>query len=177
MKSNIKKLVYSSLLVAFSFGLSLIKIVHLPSGGSVTLFSMLAISMPAYYFGIKYGFIASISYMLLQLIDNLYIVHPLQVVFDYVIPFTIFGIVGFFKNKKEGLTIGFTISCIVRFISSSISGYIFFKEYAPLGENLVLYTITYNGGYIFTEMIMSIIFMHIPSIKKIIEEYKYRFNK
>lgn len=115
--------------------------------------------------------------MCLQMIDNLYVVHPLQIVFDYVIPFTIFGIVGLFSDKKDGLSIGYLLACIIRFISSTVSGYIFFKEYAPIGTSPIIYTIIYNAGYIFTEMLITLIFIHIPSINKLIEEYKYKLNK
>ena len=77
MTTNLKKYTVSALFVALAFVLKNIKIIHLPFGGSVTLFSMLVISLPSHFFGIKYGFIASVSYSLLQITVDPYIVHPL----------------------------------------------------------------------------------------------------
>ena len=139
MNTNIKKFVISALFVALAFALSFVRIFRMPLGGSATLFSMLALSLPAYFFGVKYGFMASFAYSLLQLIDP-YIVHPFQVMLDYIIPYTCFGVVGFFCDKKNGLQIGYLIAVIIRFISSSLSGYIFFKEYAPSAWNPLIYT-------------------------------------
>ena len=171
MNTNIKKLSTSALLIAFAFILSFIKIMRLPFGGSITLLSMLFVSLPSYLYGVKYGFVASITYSFLQLISDNYIVHPMQVVFDYIIAFSVFGIVGFFRNKKNGLEIGFIIACVIRFISSSISGYIFFREYAPESWNPIIYTVVYNGSYIFIECIFTVLVLQNKKVKNILTKY------
>ena len=168
---NIKKISGSAILIAIAFILSFVKIMRLPFGGSITLLSMLFISLPSYLYGVKYGFAASITYSLLQLISDNYIVHPMQVVLDYIIAFSVFGIVGFFRNKKFGLEIGFIIACVIRFISSSISGYIFFKEYAPESWNPIIYTVVYNGSYIFIECIFTVLVLQNKKIKNILTKY------
>ena len=168
MNTNIKKLSTSALLIAFAFILSFIKIMRLPFGGSITLLSMLFVSLPSYLYGVKYGFVASITYSFLQLISDNYIVHPMQVVFDYIIAFSVFGIVGFFRNKKNGLEIGFIIACVIRFISSSISGYIFFREYAPESWNPIIYTVVYNGSYIFIECIFTVLVLQNKKVKNVL---------
>lgn len=175
MNSRIRKFALSAVFIAVAYVFSLIKIFHMPLGGSITLFSMLFVALPAYYFGPTIGFTASFAYSLLQLTDNPYIIHPVQLLFDYILPFTIFGIVGFFKNKKNGLQIGFIIACILRWVFCSISGYVFFKEYAPEGWNPIMYTIVYNGGYIFGECIITLIVILIPYVKRVIEKFKTKF--
>ena len=168
MNNNIKKFTISAILIAIAYVLSFVKLLHLPFGGSITLFSMLFISFPSYFFGIKYGFIASIAYSLLQLIVDPYIVHPMQLILDYIIAFSIFGIVGIFGKEDKDFMLGFIVACFIRFLSSSISGYIFFKEYAPEGWNPILYTVVYNGSYIFTECVLSLIVINVKPVKKII---------
>lgn len=172
MNTNIKKLSSSALLIALAFILSFIKIMHLPFGGSVTLMSMFFIALPSYLYGVKYGIVASFTYSMLQLIADNYIVHPMQLILDYTIAFTVFGLVGLFRDKKFGLEIGFILACIVRFVSSSISGYIFFREYAPESWNPVIYTVTYNASYIFTECIFTVLVIQNNKVRKILSKYK-----
>ena len=57
MNRQIKKFTISAVFVAVALVLSLVKLIHLPFGGSITLFSMLFISLPSYFFGIRYGWI------------------------------------------------------------------------------------------------------------------------
>ena len=58
------------------------------------------------------------------------------------------------------------------FLASSLSGYIFFREYAPEAMNPILYTLAYNGGYIYAEFILTVIFISIPQVKVVIKAYK-----
>ena len=169
---NIKKISGSAILIALAFILSFVKIMRLPFGGSITLLSMLFISLPSYFYGVKYGLVASFAYSMLQLISDNYIFHPVQLLLDYTIAFTVFGIVGLFREKKFGLEIGFILACVVRFISSSISGYVFFKEYAPESWNPLIYTVAYNASYIFTECIFTVLVLQNAKIKKILAKYK-----
>lgn len=173
---NVQKLAISALMVAIAYVLSMIKFIHLPFGGSITFFSMLTISLPSYIFGVRYGFMASITYSLLQMIVDPYIVHPIQAALDYTIAFSCFGIVGFFRNQKRGLALGFIAACIIRFLASSVSGYVFFKEYAPEAWNPLIYTVVYNGSYIFTECVLSIVFISIGHISRMIELFKKKWE-
>ena len=174
---NIKKFAISSLFVGLAtiFSIFLIPLT-LPFGGKITFFSMMMISMPAYYFGIKIGFVASFAFSLIMMVLDSYIIHPVQVIFDYTIAFGCFGIVAFFRDKHNGLIIGFTVACIIRFISHSISGYIFFKDYAPENWNAIIYVIVYNGSFVFTECVFSLLVMMTGPVKKIIEYYKMQLE-
>ena len=174
MNSSLRKFTISALLVALAYVLSFIKIVHLPFGGSITLFSMLVISLPGYFFGVQYGFLTSIVYALLQLVVDPYILNPIQLVLDYILAFGCFGVVGFFKDTKNGLQKGFVLACIIRFLSSSTSGYVFFSEYAPEAWNPLVYTITYNASYIFTECVLSLVFISIGQVNRLLEQFKQR---
>lgn len=177
MNLNIRKFAISAIFVALAYVLSFVKLLHLPFGGSITLFSMLAISMPSYFFGVKIGFIASFAYSMLQLIVDPYIIHPMQLLLDYTIAFSCFGIVGFFRNMDSGLAKGFVFACIIRFLSSSTSGYVFFREYAPESWNPLIYTIVYNGSYVFIECILSLILISVKHVYTTIEHYKVKWEK
>ena len=174
--NKLNKFAMSALLIALAFVLSLIKLLHLPFGGSITMFSMLFIALPSYFFGVKYGFLASFIYSLLQLLVDPYVIHPMQLFLDYILPFTCFGVAGYFRNKKNGIYAGYVLGCVIRFLSSSLSGYIFFKEYAPEAWNPIVYTVAYNGSYIFTECVLTIIFISIKQINNLIEEYRVKWK-
>ena len=176
MSTNIKKFTLSAIFVAIAYVLSFVKLLHLPFGGSITLFSMLFISFPSYFFGLKYGFMASISYSLLQLIVDPYIVHPIQLILDYIIAFSSFGIVGIFGREDKDFVLGFIIACLIRFIASTISGYVFFKEYTPEGWNPIVYTVVYNGSYIFTECVLSLIVISVKPVKRILHKFRNQYN-
>lgn len=173
MNSNINRFAASAILVGLATALSLIPVpLQLPFGGKITLFSMLVISLPAYLYGPRLGFISSLAFAFLMMMIDPYMVHPVQVILDYIIAFGCFGIVAFFRNKKDGLIIGFIIACIIRFIAHSISGYVFFKDYAPANWSALLYTVVYNGSFVFTECIFSVILLFVGSIRRTIEKYK-----
>ncbi|MBO6119556.1 MAG: energy-coupled thiamine transporter ThiT [Lachnospiraceae bacterium] len=171
MKS-VKKFAVSALFISVAFLLSFIKFIRLPFGGSITLFSMLFVALPGYFYGVRTGFMASFAYSLLHLTTDFYVIHPMQLMLDYIFAFTCLGITGFFRNKNNGLQIGYILGCILRFISSSLSGYIFFKEYAPETWNPLVYTVAYNGSYIFTECVLTIIVLNVGAVKSFIKEMK-----
>lgn len=176
MPINIKKFTLSAIFVTIAYVLSFTKLLHLPFGGSITLFSMMCISLPSYFFGVRYGFMASIAYSLLQLIVDPYIIHPIQLLLDYTIAFSCFGIVGIFGKEEKDFMIGFIVACIIRFLSSSISGYVFFKEYAPEGWNPIVYTVVYNGSYIFIECVLSLIVINIGPVRKLLNKLKVTYQ-
>ena len=169
MNRELRKFVVSAVFIAMAFVLSFIKIFRMPLGGSATLFVM---SLPAYFYGVKYGFASAFIYSLLQLLQGGTIIHPAQIFLDYIFAFTCFGVVAFFRDIKHGSYVGFLIACMIRWLSSSISGYIFFKKYAPETWNPILYTLAYNGGYIFAEYLITIIFVSIPQVKNLLHKYK-----
>ena len=62
MNRELRKFVVSAVFIAMAFVLSFIKIFRMPLGGSVTLFSMFVISLPAYFYGAKHGFVSAVIY-------------------------------------------------------------------------------------------------------------------
>lgn len=164
--TNTKKLVFSAMSIALGIVTSYIKVWEMPMGGSVTLLSMLFICLIGYWFGPKYGLVTGIAYGILQFILDPYMVSLPQVLFDYPLAFGALGLSGFFGNKKYGLQIGYIVGVLGRFIFSTLSGVIFFAAYAPEGMNPWVYSSLYQGTYLGTEGIITLIIISIPPVAK-----------
>lgn len=164
MKDTTKKLVYSALGIALALVTSYIKLWEMPMGGSVTLLSMLFVCLIGYWFGLKYGLITGIAFGLLQFIINPYMLSIPQVILDYPFAFGALGLSGLFCNKKFGLQIGYVVGVVGRFVCSTLSGVIFFANYAPKGMNPWVYSIAYQGSYIGAELVLTLIIISIPPV-------------
>ena len=80
----------------------MIKLFHLPMGGSITLFSMLFIVLIGYWYGPEVGIMTSVAYGLLQfVIDPVFYSIP-QLLVDYPLAFGALGLSGFFHDSKHG---------------------------------------------------------------------------
>ena len=173
---NVKYLVLCAILIALSIGLNQIKLLHLPFGGSITLLSMLAATLAGYFCGPKWGLISGLALGLLNLAFGGYVIHPIQLILDYLLAFTALGLSGFFTETKNGLYIGYAVSVVARFFCSFLSGFIFFGEYAPEGMNPALYSFAYNGISIGAEGIITLIILAIPVVHDTIYRLKKQFN-
>lgn len=190
-KKNIFRLTECALFVALATVLSLVKIWQMPLGGSITLLSMLPICMISFRHGLKWGFISSGVYSLIQLILGITMeglfgwgLTPAMLIgcilFDYILPFTLLGTAGVFRKKGEiGFYIGIAVAFLLRFLCHFISGYIIFanlEQWSIFGSTFenapVLYSICYNAFYIVPELIITVavtvVLMRFPAFKKLI---------
>lgn len=167
-----KKLVYSAMGISIATVASYIHLWNMPMGGSVTLFSMLFITVIGYWLGIKYGLVSAVAYGILQLILEPYMVSLPQIILDYPLAFGALGLSGLFSNKKYGLYIGYVVGVLGRFIFSTLSGVVFFSDYAPENMNVWVYSVLYQGSYLGTEAVMTLVFMSVPAFKKAIYRIK-----
>ena len=167
-KFTSKKLAFSAVCIALATVTANFTSFHLPFGGSITLFSMLLISLPGYWFGPYVGIFCGLAHGTIQLISNPYVIHPLQLILDYFLAFGALGLSGFFHNKKNGLIKGYTLGVVGRLFFSVISGIIFYTEYVGnFGGNLmaILTGVVYNLTYIVPEYIITLLVIHIPAVK------------
>lgn len=165
-KLSVKGLAVCGVCIAVAFVLSFIKLLSLPFGGTITLCSMLFVCIIGYMYGPKYSLVAAFVYGLLQFVQDPYIVTPFQVAVDYFFAFTALGLSGFVTKGKFRLQLGYLLGITGRFIFATLSGVIFFAEYAPEGWNPFLYSVCYNGLYIYVEGIITVIILSIPAVKK-----------
>lgn len=167
---NTKVIVYGGLCVAISFVLSYIRLYRWPQGGSITLASMLPMFVYSYIFGPAAGISAGAVYGLLQLIQDPYILHPVQVLLDYIIAFAAMGLSGF---ARDNVSLGVVLGGFGRFFSSFLSGVIFFGSYAPDGVSPILYSIAVNGMIIGTDALICFIISLVPQVREVIERLKH----
>lgn len=164
---NVKVLVYSAVAIALATALSFVKlpVPFFVNGGSITLLSMLIVVLIGYWFGPVQGLLSAMVYGIIQLILAPYVVHPVQLIFDYFLAFGMLGLGGFFRRYKHGLIIGYLVAVSGRFVFAFLSGYIFFGSYAPEGMSPLYYSIIYNLGYLLPEALITIALLSIPSVK------------
>ncbi|MBU3214457.1 energy-coupled thiamine transporter ThiT [Clostridium estertheticum] len=154
--------------IALATSLQFITIMKLPQGGSVTAGSMVPIVLIALFYGPEVGFLTGFLFGIINFILSPFAVHPVQVLFDYPLPFMAIGIVGYFRSFKiTGILIGVICAMLARFACHFISGVVFFATSAPKGTSVYLYSLLYNGSYMGLEAIITCIIIAILPIKRL----------
>lgn len=168
-KPNTRILTECSIMIALSTVLSVIKLFEMPYGGSITLASMLPIVIIAHRYGMKYGFSAALVTSVIQALLGMknfsYFTTPLSLialgVFDYVLAFGVFGIVGLFKKKigSQALaaTIGALIASVLRYLCHVISGATVWAGLSIPTEAAIAYSLSYNATYMVPETIILVL--------------------
>ena len=146
IKLDSKTMARIGLALALATIIDFIKVIDLPNGiGSINLGSVVPIIVIALFYGPEIGMLTGLLFGLINLIISPYIVHPLQVLFDYPLPYMAVGLAGYFKNKK---LIGASVGMFFKFIFHFISGFLFFGQFAPNGWSPALYS--FNNSYYIT---------------------------
>ncbi len=167
---NTKILTRTALLICLGVVLSYVKVFEMPQGGSVTAASMLPIILVGYYYGPKYGLLAGFIFGLISLILGGSIYSAPQALIDYIFASTALGLGAFVtKESKFRIYIVYTIGVIGLYFFVSLSGYVFFAEYAPEGMNPLIYSLSYNASYLIPEYIFTVVII-IPFFKKYIDK-------
>lgn len=165
LKLSARQLAFCAVSIALGTVLSNVKLYSFPFGGSVTLFSMLFICLPGYWFGLGAGLITGVAYGILQLLIDPFVIHPAQLLTDYILAFSAFGLSGLFSSQKRGLIKGYLAGIVGRWIFATISGWIFFAEYAWEGWAPLPYSLVYNGIYIYTEAAVTLVILAVPYVQ------------
>ena len=177
-KSKTLTLVTCALLVALATALSFVKLWESPLGGAVTLFSMVPILMIGFIYGPSWGFASAFVYSALQLVFGLstvaYVPTPAGiaacVLLDYIVPFTLLGISGFFRKKDKTTSLPLIIAgsftaCAARFLSHFLSGGIIWYEITKNGAwndyvfkySKWIYSLIYQAIYLVPETILVLV--------------------
>ena len=171
-KTDIKALTVSALMIALATVLGQIKVFEMPQGGAVTLFSILPIAVCGYLLGTRRGVMAGFCVGLINLIFGPYVIHPVQLLMDYPIAFGAVGLAGITRNYRNGLTSGYIIGLIGRYICAVLSGVIFFGSYAPEGFNAWTWSLWYNLTYLAVEGLITIVIINIPPVRNMFTRLK-----
>lgn len=164
VKLNTYMIAQIGIALALATVLKIFKIYHLPQGGSVTFGSMIPILLMALFYGPEVGFLTGFIYGIITLIMDPYILHPVQVLFDYPLPFMALGLAGYFRDKKIVATI---VAVFGRFICHFISGVVFFGSYAPKGQSPMLYSFLSNGVFMGVEGAICVVIMALLPVKQL----------
>lgn len=146
----------AALAIALAFVLGLIKIFQMPFGGSISL-EMVPLILLALRQGPWVGIAAGAAYGFINLIMNPIILHPVQVLFDYPLPFAALGLAGFFAPTVRGAVLGTVVAVAARFACHFISGVAFFASYAPAGWNPLVYSAAYNAAYLVPSLVVALV--------------------
>ena len=165
-----RMLANGALCIALSTVLSFITLYKMPQGGSITLASMLPMFLFAYAYGVGPGMLVGAAYGFVQFLQGgLYFVHPVELLLDYPLAFAMLGLAGLSNRvlRPVGHDPGIILGTFGRFVCAFLSGLIFFGMYAPEGQNVVIYSMVYNGLYLVPEAIICIVLAMIPQIRQL----------
>ncbi|MBD5113668.1 MAG: hypothetical protein HDT46_00460 [Ruminococcaceae bacterium] len=169
MNNKTLRLTESAIMLALGFILSLLKIIDMPFGGSVTVFSMLPVIIIAYRYktawGLLVGFTASLLQMLTGLKNLTYGTSAGAVIaiilLDYVVAFTAMGLGGIFrgriKDQGVGLAAGAFAACLIRYICHTVVGCTVWAGVSIPTSDGLLYSLVYNAAYMIPETVITVV--------------------
>ena len=166
-KMSTAVLVQTSLLLALAVVLEQLRIFQMPQGGSITVGSMVPLLLIGYRFGVGTGMLAGFVYGMINMFQDPFILHPVQVLFDYPLPFMAMGLAGL---SRQYLYLGTGLAFFARFCCHFISGVVFFGSYAPEGMSPVWYSLVANATYLMPEMLICCVILKVLPVKKITEQ-------
>ena len=166
IKFTTKMLINISLMLAMATVLQYVRLYHFPQGGSVTLGGMIPILLIAFRYGAGVGTLTGFIFGFIILIQDPFILHPIQVLFDYPLPFMAMGLAGIFPRK---IFLSTVLAFCGRFICHFISGTVFFASYAPEGMSPIIYSLTANATYLVPELLICLLILKILPVQKLVD--------
>ena len=154
MSAKTKRITESAMLLAMAIVLELVSKTFIPEqtfGGQITIVSMLPVVLIAYRHGVKWGFVATFTYALLEMAlgaktvssaflpgffgDGAMIVDAIVMcLLDYIVAYTVLALAGVFRNriKNPGISLmaGSLVALGARYVTHILSGYILFSSWA-----------------------------------------------
>lgn len=165
IKMSTRTLIDIALMLALTIVLHQIHLFHMPQGGSVTLGAMVPLLLLSYRYGPGIGALAGFLYGLINIIQDPFIVHPVQVLFDYPLPYMAMGLAGLWR---EHIYRGTALAFLARFCCHLISGVVFFASYAPAGMSPFVYSFVFNASYLIPEFLICCIILRLLPIKRLL---------
>ena len=157
-----------SMMIALSTVFSLVKIIDMPYGGSVTIASMLPIVIAAYRHGFLWGLGTALANSVIQLllgVNNLSYFTTWQsilaiILLDYIVAFGVFAISGLFRciEKRQNLAFlyGILVASLLRYICHVVSGATVWAGLSIPTNAALIYSLSYNATYMIPETIVLI---------------------
>ena len=161
------RLVESGLMLAMATVLSMVKVLDLPYGGSITAFSALPILLVAYRHGLWQGLLTAAAHALIQLMLGANALSYATsaaaavaiVVLDYLLAFTVLGLGGIFRRKCDSqgmaLVLGALLTGALRYTLHTIAGCTVWAGLSIPTEAALICSLAYNATYMIPETLVT----------------------
>ncbi|HBT79879.1 MAG TPA: energy-coupled thiamine transporter ThiT [Selenomonas sp.] len=162
---SIHLIVNIALMLGLAIILHQVRLYHMPQGGSITLGGMVPLLLLAYRYGPGIGALGGFLFGLINMIQDPYILHPVQVLFDYPLPYMAMGLAGLFPQR---ILPGTALAFFTRLICHVISGVVFFASFAPAGQSPLVYSLVFNGTYLVPEFIICTVILRLLPLDRLL---------
>ncbi len=168
-QKKILRLMESGLMLAVATVLSMVKVLDLPYGGSITAFSALPLLLVAYRHGTPWGLLTALAHALIQLLLGMgtlsYATSAMAavaiLVLDYLLAFTVLGLGGVFRrtvsNQGTALVLGALLTGAMRYILHVIAGCTVWAGLSIPTEAALVYSLAYNATYMLPETLVTVL--------------------
>ena len=168
-KQKIRRIVETALMLALSTILSELPVIKFPFGGSVTIFSQVPMVVISYRYGVKWGIFSGLTMGVIQMLFGMgnfaYVsgigAYLILIFADYIIAFGALGLGGMFekivKKQPVSIALGGAVVSVIRFLCHFVSGVTIWGDYTNGAKEVWLYSLSYNGGYMLPELIITVI--------------------
>jgi len=169
-RGYILKLAESGIMIALAVGLSYITLFRAPQGGSVTAASMVPLIIISYRHGIAHGVLTGMVYAVIHMLVFGFWAPPVETALNFALVIFLdylfaYGSLGFAKSfaRFDNRYVSVAVSCLavsfIRFFSHYLSGIIIWDVFAPEGQSPYMFSLLYNGSYMFFEAIITTVAM------------------
>ena len=164
--SRVRILVECAMLLALSAVLSLVKLIDLPYGGSVTVASAMPMVILAYRHGWRWGLGCGFAWAVIQQLTGLSTLSYFTtwqsivavILLDYLVAFALVGVSGIFrrwvKNGAVCLMAGGLLFSVLRYLCHTVSGCTVWAGLSIPNEAAILYSLSYNATYMVPETVI-----------------------
>ncbi len=165
-KRSLTALTECAIMIALSTVLSIIKIIDLPYGGSITAASMLPIVIAVYRHGAVFGLgVAAVNSAIQLLLGMNTLSYAINwqatvaiILFDYIVAFSVFALSAVFKkrikNQSVAMLFGVIVSSALRFVCHTVVGCTVWAGISIPTGAAIIYSISYNATYMIPETII-----------------------
>lgn len=168
-----RRIANAAMCIAIAFILSCIKLYKMPQGGSITPAAMLPLIAFSLACGPVQGVLIGCAYGLLNLIQDPYVIHPVQMLVDYPLAYAALALGGLARllpiKKELQLPAAVLFGAFGRYLMAVLSGTVFFAEYAPVGQSALVYSLVYNISYLGPDTVICILIALIPGMYRIVD--------
>lgn len=161
------RLTETAVMIALGSVLSLVKLIDLPYGGSVTVAHMVPVLLIAYRYGPKWGVFSGLTYGLLQMLLGMKSLSYATsfwaglaiVLLDYLAAYLFLAAGSWFRrlhSQPAAITLGALCACALRYICHVITGATVWAGLSIPSSAALTFSVLYNATYMLPETIVTV---------------------